>query len=99
MEFPAGMHHYFDQKVCTFHYWLRYVKPKRGWEDYHEHAKAESATAGYVMTLPSDEVIKAGIAGVTPPAVTVPSVEMAQPVSAPGEVGESSGDQPTGIKP
>jgi hypothetical protein len=58
MEFPAGMHHYFDKKVCTFHYWLLYVNPRKGWEEYLEFARAEGAAAGYVVTLPPDVVMK-----------------------------------------
>ncbi len=63
MEFPVGVHHYFDRKVCTFHYWFLYVKPKKGWEEYLKSARAESAAAGYLLTVPPEELVKAVIAG------------------------------------
>ncbi len=69
MEFPAGTHHYFDQKFCTFHYWLRFVRPKKGWEEYHKFVKTDSTSAGYNLTLPPDEVIKSEI-GLVPPMST-----------------------------
>lgn len=62
MEFPVGVHHYFDQKVCTLHYWTLYVKPKRRWQEYLKFVQADSVAAGYHLTLPSDEVVKAGTA-------------------------------------
>jgi hypothetical protein len=67
MEFPEGMHHYFDEKVCSFHHWFLYVRPRQGWEKYLAFARAESAAAGYNVTLPPDEVVKAIIRGDVPP--------------------------------
>jgi hypothetical protein len=88
MEFPAGMHHYFDKKVCTFHYWLAYVSPKRSWEDYLRLERAGSASAGYVLTLPPDEVIKAAEVAAAKPLPTDartplpdPAAEAKPPVS------------------
>jgi hypothetical protein len=65
MEFPEGMHHYFDEKVCSFHHWFLYVRPRMGWEKYLARA---GGGAGYHLTLPSDEVMKAIIRGDVPPA-------------------------------
>lgn len=63
MEFPEGMHHYFDEKVCSFHYWLLYVRPRKGWEDYLSFEQADGAAAGYHVTLPPEEVIRTAIRG------------------------------------
>lgn len=69
MEFPEGMHHYFDEKVCSFHHWVLYVRPRRGWEEYLTFVQAEGAAAGYHVTLPPDEVIRAVIRGEVTPVV------------------------------
>jgi hypothetical protein len=69
MEFPEGMHHYFDEKVCSFHHWLLYVRPRKGWEDYLIFAHADGAAAGYHVTLPPDEVIRAVIRGDVAPVI------------------------------
>ncbi|HVP23928.1 MAG TPA: hypothetical protein VMS77_08465 [Conexivisphaerales archaeon] len=57
MEFPTGVHHYFSQKTCTFHYWTNYVRPRTSWKEFLDFAKAESAAAGYHLTLPPDAIV------------------------------------------
>jgi hypothetical protein len=69
MEFPEGMRHYFNEKVCSFHYWFLFVRPRKEWEDYLTFARADGASAGYHLTLPPDEVIKTAILGDVPPVV------------------------------
>jgi hypothetical protein len=94
MEFPVGVHHYFSEKACTFHFWLLQVFPKRSWEEYLKFAKAEGASIGYVLTFPPDEVIRAattkaaqGEGGDSAPPVAV--VDKAES-SSPGETSETA---------
>ena len=89
MEFPPGVHHYFQEKVCTFHFWLLYVKPKKGWEEYLKFTTADGASAGYVLTFPPEAVMKepsGGAARSPPPApATPPSAgQLAAPTAAQG---------------
>ena len=74
MEFPPGIHHYFQQKVCTFHYWFLYVNPKKGWEEYLKFAKTDGGSAGYVLTFPPESVVKA---------VGMPATEVPAPAQSP----------------
>ena len=90
MEFPEGMHHYFDEKVCSFHHWFLYVRPRRGWENYLIFAKADGAAAGYHLTFPSDEVMEAAIRGESPP-VVAPGVGTHSPEATSTNQGQSSG--------
>jgi hypothetical protein len=90
MEFPEGMHHYFDEKVCSFHHWFLYVRPRKGWENYLNFAKADGAAAGYHLTLPPDEVIAAAIRGESPP-VVAPGVSEHPPEAASANQGQPHG--------
>lgn len=101
MEFPEGMRHYFDEKVCSFHQWFLYVRPRKGWENYLAFARADGATAGYHITLPPDEVIKAVIRGEVPPvAGPVVRVQATQTSDAgQGQPSSSSNDHATAQPP
>jgi hypothetical protein len=85
MEFPEGMHHYFDEKVCSFHHWFLYVRPKKSWENYLRFAQAEGAAAGYHITLPPDEVIKAAIRGDVPPSISPAGAAQATQAASEGQ--------------
>ena len=101
MEFPEGMHHYFDGKVCSFHQWLLYVRPRKGWEDYLTFAQADGAAAGYHVTLPPDEVIRAAIRGDVAPSIgSVAGKQDTQTSDAgQGQPPSSSKDQATAQPP
>ena len=101
MEFPEGMHHYFAEKVCTFHHWFLYVRPRRGWENYLTFAQAEGASAGYHLTLPPDEVMRAAIRGDAAPVIAPVGGNQATqtPDAGQGQPPSSSKDQATAQPP
>ncbi len=91
-----GVHHYFEEKVCTFHFWLLYVRPKRSWEEFLKLERAHSESAGYILTFPSDELIKAVLAGGALQKVEAPGPQPpASPEAKPASAGEASAGAPT----
>ncbi len=58
MEFPEGMHHYFEEKLCTFHHWSVHIRPRKTWEEYHRFAELEAAGIGYHLTFPPEDVMR-----------------------------------------
>jgi hypothetical protein len=95
MEFPVGVHHYFEEKVCTFHFWLLYVRPKRSWEEYLKLERTHSESAGYVLTFPSEELVKAVLAGGALPKEASSPQPQASSEAKPASAGEATAGGPT----
>lgn len=79
------MHHYFEEKVCTFHHWALYVRPRKGWEEYRKLVELERAAVGYHLTFPSDDVIQSVVVGSHTPQ-TPPSQKETVQNSVPGDL-------------